>query len=454
MKTKQTLVCGTRNLCFALAAIFALAFIACDDGSGDDKTAKKKFTVTFNSDGGSDVSAQTVTEGGKAAKPEDPTKASGFMAGLWTGTPPSTTYTFAGWQKDGAAYDFDTPVTANITLTATWVVPSSVPASLDLSAASGDNIIAKSVAYINDDTSGETEYILVLDADVNNVAAITHNKNSVTLTVTSANETERTISKGTEIGTVFTVGGTYGYDYMMGKNVYTLSSAKLVIDGNITLQGKADNNAAVVHVMYGGRLELKGSAKITGNTNTKSPSALGGGVSVEGWAVGDNPTTPDERATITMSDNAEISGNTVSGTIYGTRGGGVYLPLYGFADLTMSGNAAIKNNTASCSGSSYAQGGGVYLSDDNTFTMNGGEISGNTATSFNNVRGGGVCIDGLNNTSPLTTQFIVASEAVKANIKDNIAFQGAQVYKSTYGVFTVGDVEQDAGTAKGYDSWD
>ena len=30
MKTKTILVCGTRNLCFALAAIFALAFIACE----------------------------------------------------------------------------------------------------------------------------------------------------------------------------------------------------------------------------------------------------------------------------------------------------------------------------------------------------------------------------------------------------------------------------------------
>ena len=30
MKTKQTLVCGTRNLCFALAAIFAFIFIGCD----------------------------------------------------------------------------------------------------------------------------------------------------------------------------------------------------------------------------------------------------------------------------------------------------------------------------------------------------------------------------------------------------------------------------------------
>lgn len=63
------------------------------------------YTVTFDTDGGSAIAAQTVIEGEKATKPADPTK---------------TGYTFAGWFKDGAAYDFDTAVTADITLTAQW----------------------------------------------------------------------------------------------------------------------------------------------------------------------------------------------------------------------------------------------------------------------------------------------------------------------------------------------
>ena len=413
MKTKQTLVCGARNLCFALAAIFALAFIACDDGSGDDKTDAKKFTVTFNSDGGSDVDAQTITKGDKAAKPADPTKA-------WTGTLPAGLHTgmpdrdhFDGWQKDGAAYDFDTPVTADITLTAKWTAPNPTP--IDVSARTGTDIIAKAVAYINADTSGTTEYTLVLDADVENVAAITHNKDGVTLEIISIDDTEVVISKGTATGRVFTVGGA---------NANNPHSAKLVIDGTVTLQGKSGINY-VVCVGFGGSLELKGNAKITGNTNSSS----GGGVYAEG--------SENDRVTITMSGNAEVSNNISSSTgTSNTFGGGVY--LYRYADLTMNDNASIKNNTVSSA--TNACGGGVSINNNCTLTMNGGEISGNTATSSgsgsNYARGGGVFING-------TGKLIVASEAVKANIKNNTVTNtggGTTSAPQVYGVFTVGGV--------------
>jgi uncharacterized repeat protein (TIGR02543 family) len=63
-------------------------------------------TVTFDSAGGSAVSPVTdVPEGDVVAKPSDPTR-SGF--------------TFAGWTLNGVAYDFATPVTADITLVAQW----------------------------------------------------------------------------------------------------------------------------------------------------------------------------------------------------------------------------------------------------------------------------------------------------------------------------------------------
>ena len=65
----------------------------------------KVFTVTFDSNGGTDVATQNVTDGAKAATPEAPTKADN---------------TFAGWTLNSVAYDFDTPVTASITLVATW----------------------------------------------------------------------------------------------------------------------------------------------------------------------------------------------------------------------------------------------------------------------------------------------------------------------------------------------
>ena len=71
-------------------------------------------TVKFNSDNGAQAKEEKVLRGQKVAKPtDDPTKSG---------------YTFTGWEDaNGAgAYDFNTPVTAPLTLTAKWEkVPSS-----------------------------------------------------------------------------------------------------------------------------------------------------------------------------------------------------------------------------------------------------------------------------------------------------------------------------------------
>lgn len=68
----------------------------------------KKFTVTFDSNGGSQIESQTVVKGEKAVEPNAPTKDG---------------YTFDGWYTDEEllnAYDFDRKVTKNLTLYAKW----------------------------------------------------------------------------------------------------------------------------------------------------------------------------------------------------------------------------------------------------------------------------------------------------------------------------------------------
>ena len=64
-------------------------------------------TVTFDSNGGSDVDAQTVALGNKATEPADPTREG---------------CTFAGWTLNGAGYNFNSEVNNNITLVAKWTV--------------------------------------------------------------------------------------------------------------------------------------------------------------------------------------------------------------------------------------------------------------------------------------------------------------------------------------------
>ena len=72
----------------------------------EPEPATEKFTVKFNSDGGSAVAEQSVKEGEMAKKPDPPTK-DGFD--------------FVEWQKpDGVKFEFTTPITADITLKAVW----------------------------------------------------------------------------------------------------------------------------------------------------------------------------------------------------------------------------------------------------------------------------------------------------------------------------------------------
>lgn len=66
---------------------------------------KNKYTVTFDSNGGSKVSEQKIEEGELVTKPENPTKKDN---------------TFVEWQLNGKTYDFETEVTKNITLKAKW----------------------------------------------------------------------------------------------------------------------------------------------------------------------------------------------------------------------------------------------------------------------------------------------------------------------------------------------
>lgn len=65
----------------------------------------KKYMVSFNSDGGSKIETQEVKENEKVKKPTTPTK---------------NGYDFVEWQLNGKKYDFETGITSNITLTATW----------------------------------------------------------------------------------------------------------------------------------------------------------------------------------------------------------------------------------------------------------------------------------------------------------------------------------------------
>ena len=66
----------------------------------------KKYTVTFNTEGGTAIPSQTINEGEKVVKPTNPVK-DGFG--------------FVEWTLNGNIYNFDSKVTKDITLFAKWI---------------------------------------------------------------------------------------------------------------------------------------------------------------------------------------------------------------------------------------------------------------------------------------------------------------------------------------------
>lgn len=66
---------------------------------------KAEHTVTFDTNGGTPIDSQSITDGDTVEEPKAPTKDG---------------YVFSGWLEDGKPYDFSTPVTSDITLTAQW----------------------------------------------------------------------------------------------------------------------------------------------------------------------------------------------------------------------------------------------------------------------------------------------------------------------------------------------
>ena len=84
-------------LLFGAVLMFGLYFIV--------GGKKKEFTISFNSNGGTDVASQIVVEGNKVVKPADPTKEN---------------YNFYRWEYQNKEYDFNTKVTGEMTLEAIW----------------------------------------------------------------------------------------------------------------------------------------------------------------------------------------------------------------------------------------------------------------------------------------------------------------------------------------------
>jgi len=218
----------------------------------------------------------------------------------------------------------------------------------DLSGNNGDPIIvpganlAAKLAWLKSDAQSNNSYII----DVNTDESISphelsyDDKSNIIITIKGL-DSKRTISL-TSNGALFKIN----------------LGVTLVLDNNITLHGRKDNDKPLVEVS-GTLIMNHGSAVINNNYNIGKWILDAGGVHI--WKGG----------IFTMN------GGTISGNTSGDAGGVSVCGIFTMNDGTIS------NNTAN----SFA---GVYLFGG-TFTMNGGTISGNIA---NNASGGGVGVLG------------------------------------------------------------
>jgi uncharacterized repeat protein (TIGR02543 family) len=95
-------------------------------------------TVSFNSEGGSSVPAESVAYASTATAPANPTRAG---------------YSFDGWYdapSGGSLYDFSTPVTSSLTLYAQWGIDHE---TVSFNSEGGSSVPAESVAYASTATA-------------------------------------------------------------------------------------------------------------------------------------------------------------------------------------------------------------------------------------------------------------------------------------------------------------
>lgn len=223
--------------------------------------------------------------------------------------------------------------------------------------------------------------IVITSAGINKITRASSSFTSEMLNVSGGNVTLRNIKFDGGKNESFT--GTTALIRVTGASaVLAMENGTYVVNNNNT-----GNSGSGVRV-ENGAFYMRGG-EISGNAVTKN----GGGVCVNdgvfemsGSAVIKNNSSGQNGGGVTSFATFNMKGGQITDNISTQSGAGVYISQDTNSVFTMSGNAAIRNNTAT------NHAGGVYV--DDRFIMTGGEISDNKAvgTNSNQGAGGGIYI--------------------------------------------------------------
>ncbi|MBP3840523.1 MAG: InlB B-repeat-containing protein [Bacilli bacterium] len=212
--------------------------------------SKKTYTVTFNTNGGTNITSQTIKEDEKAIRPsEDPTK-SGYNFIDW--------YTTSSYTK---VFDFDTPITSDITIYARFV-DSKYVAEIN---GSYYTTLASAIAAV---PTNNTETTIKILKDIEELTTINQNQNIIieggkhTISNSSSSSNKPVIENN---GTLKLINGIYTSSAKAGV-INNNSNATLIID-DVTISAKGLRQG-----LYndGGKLTITGNTNITSTTNERA----------------------------------------------------------------------------------------------------------------------------------------------------------------------------------------
>ena len=381
-------------------------------------------TVTYQVNG-AHYATQIVPSGSAAIKPVDLAKHG---------------YTFDGWYtSDGAQWDFTTPVTENITLTARWTLKAQeVSNEQELTDALADSAngvvrltaditITAGLKITRDVTVDLNGYVLRYD-EAANPDSIFRVTSGSTLTLTDSAPTASHSDASLPAGGLITGGKGFKYDNGAGQSynyygggVYVETGASFVLaggtiyacgvqsgansaygggiyaeGGSVTMTGGAIRNCAVSadYGASGGAIYAKaGSVTMSGGVISGCSAMDGGGILTSGCTVQitggriENCKASERGGGLYIGDHADqisVLDAAISGC-EAKRGGGV--ALMGFAELELGENARITGCTAT-------NGAAVYMDLGSTFTVNhpgcflyanGGRVEGTVYVGTNKI---------------------------------------------------------------------
>lgn len=312
--------------------------------------APKQYTIKFNTNGGSKLDDIVLNEGERLIQPENPTMAGGNTAeGLYLGiVDPEISATFDGWFTDEqltTAYNFNMPVTSDLTLYARW--DGTGPDPIDVSAVAGSNIVEKAFAYLKNQTlQALTAYTLVVASDITANKLTDFANANVTLTIVGK-EKERVIQK-TNVG-----------------NFFEIKAGTLTLGNNIKITGTGLGKYRPFYLTASGNLIMKKGSKISDLT--------------QGMTGNTAAIHMDSGTTSFTMEGGEICNNAVQATESDFAFMGA--AICAFRGKVNIKDGLISNNKIITNRASYETSGGIYVTNgwNTEFNKTGGIIKDNTA---------------------------------------------------------------------------